>query len=165
MTCLQPTSSPAGNRQRIACHLTNTRSPVPLLASLRCTRSGITDLAECCGADTPPASFSNVSRSRPTNVPARPFCYSKWLTLIVRAIGPSLAPAHFPTPLRAPGPAAASTLGLAQLLTRTPRFSPCAVSRRYLALFVALYHASGFSGAHFGDSGWAAVFDGRFGII
>src|SRR5882672_12461159 len=138
MTCLQPTSSPAGNRQRIACHLTNTRSPVPLLASLRCTRSGITDLAECCGADTPPASFSNVSRSRPTNVPARPFCYSKWLTLIVRAIGPSLAPAHFPTPLRPPGPAAASTLGLAQLLTRTPRFNPCAVSQRYSSHFTTL---------------------------
>jgi exopolysaccharide production protein ExoZ len=37
--------------------------------------------------------------------------------------------------------------------------------RGLAALFVALYHASGFSGAHFGDSGWAAVFDRRFGII
>src|SRR5258707_493178 len=27
--------------------------------------------------------------------------------------------------------------------------------RGLAALFVALYHASGFSGAHFGDSGWA----------
>jgi len=47
-----------------------------------------------------------------------------------------------------------------------PHKNPSIQSLRGLAaLFVALYHASGFSGAHFGDSGWAAVFDGRFGII
>src|SRR5690348_3383877 len=37
--------------------------------------------------------------------------------------------------------------------------------RGLAALFVALYHASAFSGAHFGDSELAAVFDGRFGIV
>ena len=33
------------------------------------------------------------------------------------------------------------------------------------ALFVALYHASGFSGQHFGVSGWAVAFDNRFGLV
>jgi len=33
------------------------------------------------------------------------------------------------------------------------------------ALLVAFYHASDFSGTHFGDSSWATAFDGRFGII
>jgi exopolysaccharide production protein ExoZ len=36
--------------------------------------------------------------------------------------------------------------------------------RGLAALFVALFHASAFSGAHFGDSRWA-VFDGRFGLV
>jgi exopolysaccharide production protein ExoZ len=37
--------------------------------------------------------------------------------------------------------------------------------RGVAALFVALFHASVFSGRHFGDSGWATAFDGRFGLI
>jgi exopolysaccharide production protein ExoZ len=37
--------------------------------------------------------------------------------------------------------------------------------RGLAALFVALFHASVFSGRHFGDSGWATAFDGRFGLI
>jgi peptidoglycan/LPS O-acetylase OafA/YrhL len=37
--------------------------------------------------------------------------------------------------------------------------------RGIAALFVALYHASIFSGDYFGDSGWATAFDGRFGLI
>jgi peptidoglycan/LPS O-acetylase OafA/YrhL len=95
-------------------------------------------------------------------VPARPFCYSKWLTLIVRAIGPSLAPAHFPTPLRPPGARGCFDAGAGTITHKNPSIQSL---RGLAALFVALYHASGFSGAHFGDSGWAAVFDGRFGII
>src|SRR6267378_2316229 len=78
-TCSQPTWSPPRNRQHY--HLTNTRSPVPLLASLRCTRSGITELAECCRAATPLASLSNVSRSRPTTDQHRCFV-AAWLMLI-----------------------------------------------------------------------------------
>jgi exopolysaccharide production protein ExoZ len=37
--------------------------------------------------------------------------------------------------------------------------------RGLAALFVALFHASVFSGRHFGDSGWATAFDGRFGLV
>src|SRR6266852_3720337 len=37
--------------------------------------------------------------------------------------------------------------------------------RGIAALFVALFHASAYSGGHFGDSYWAAAFDGRFGLI
>src|SRR5258708_36079148 len=37
--------------------------------------------------------------------------------------------------------------------------------RGLAALSVALFHASVHSGLHFGDSGWATAFDGRFGLI
>jgi exopolysaccharide production protein ExoZ len=39
--------------------------------------------------------------------------------------------------------------------------------RGMAALFVALFHASAIAADadHFGDSGWAAIFDGRFGLI
>jgi exopolysaccharide production protein ExoZ len=37
--------------------------------------------------------------------------------------------------------------------------------RGVAALFVVLYHASVYSGRHFGDSGWATAFDGRFGLV
>src|SRR5216684_6743510 len=37
--------------------------------------------------------------------------------------------------------------------------------RGLAALSVALFHASVHSGLHFGDSAWAAAFDGRFGLI
>src|SRR6266436_1773442 len=37
--------------------------------------------------------------------------------------------------------------------------------RGMAALFVALFHASTLAANHFGDSGWAAAFDGRFGLI
>ena len=37
--------------------------------------------------------------------------------------------------------------------------------RGLAALFVALYHASAFSVAHFGDSGWVVALDGRFGLV
>jgi exopolysaccharide production protein ExoZ len=40
--------------------------------------------------------------------------------------------------------------------------------RGLAALFVALFHASiysGYSAFHFGDSGWAVAFDGRFGLV
>ena len=33
------------------------------------------------------------------------------------------------------------------------------------ALFVLLFHASVFSGRHFGEFGWATAFDGRFGLV
>jgi hypothetical protein len=61
---------------------------------------GIADLAECCGEDTPLTSLSNASRRRPTTNQQGRFVIP-WLTLILRSIGPTLAPAHFPTPLRA----------------------------------------------------------------
>jgi hypothetical protein len=41
-----------------------------------------------------------LSRSRQTTDPQGRFVTPR-LTLILRTIGPSLAPAHFPTPLRA----------------------------------------------------------------
>src|SRR6266853_1327962 len=37
--------------------------------------------------------------------------------------------------------------------------------RGLAALSVALFHASVHSGLHFGDSGWATAFDGRFGLV
>src|SRR5713101_557276 len=37
--------------------------------------------------------------------------------------------------------------------------------RGLAALLVALFHASAFSGVHFGDSDWATALDGRFGLI
>src|SRR5712675_2407590 len=37
--------------------------------------------------------------------------------------------------------------------------------RGMAALFVALFHASTLAANHFGDSGWATAFDGRFGLI
>jgi exopolysaccharide production protein ExoZ len=37
--------------------------------------------------------------------------------------------------------------------------------RGLAALSVALFHASVYSGLHFGDSGWATAFDGRFGVV
>ena len=37
--------------------------------------------------------------------------------------------------------------------------------RGIAALFVVLYHASVYAADHFGQSGWAAAFDGRFGLI
>src|SRR5258708_6338502 len=66
------------------------------------------DLAECCGAATPLASLWNVSRSRPTTDQHRCFV-AAWLMLILRKRSAPVGPARFPTPLRAPGPAATST--------------------------------------------------------
>jgi peptidoglycan/LPS O-acetylase OafA/YrhL len=37
--------------------------------------------------------------------------------------------------------------------------------RGVAALFVLLFHASVYSGRHFGESGWATAFDGRFGLV
>src|SRR5262249_32030205 len=37
--------------------------------------------------------------------------------------------------------------------------------RGLAALFVALYHASSYAERQFGDAGWTAVFDGRFGLF
>jgi peptidoglycan/LPS O-acetylase OafA/YrhL len=37
--------------------------------------------------------------------------------------------------------------------------------RGMAALFVALFHASAIARDNFGDSGWAAAFDGRFGLV
>src|SRR6266436_8030614 len=37
--------------------------------------------------------------------------------------------------------------------------------RGMAALFVVLFHASVYSADHFGDSDWAAAFDGRLGLI
>jgi len=37
--------------------------------------------------------------------------------------------------------------------------------RGMAAMFVALFHASAYSADRFGDSDWAAAFDGRFGLI
>jgi hypothetical protein len=51
-----------------------------------------------------------VRVEKPTdNSLAQSFCHRTWLMLILQEISPALAPAHFPTPLRAPGPAATST--------------------------------------------------------
>jgi hypothetical protein len=68
-----------------------------------------TDLAECCGADTPPASLSNVSRSRPTTDQHHCFVAAR-LMQILRKRSAHVGPGALPhTPLRAPGPAATST--------------------------------------------------------
>ena len=37
--------------------------------------------------------------------------------------------------------------------------------RGMAAMFVALFHASAYSAERFGDSAWAAAFDGRFGLV
>jgi exopolysaccharide production protein ExoZ len=37
--------------------------------------------------------------------------------------------------------------------------------RGLAALSVALYHASVYSGRHFGESSWSSAFDGRFGLV
>jgi exopolysaccharide production protein ExoZ len=42
---------------------------------------------------------------------------------------------------------------------------PIQCLRGMAALFVALFHASAYAADHFGDSDWAAAFDGRFGLI
>ncbi len=65
--------------------------------------------SQCCTADTLPASLSNVSRTRPTKDRHRRFVTAWPILLLRKRIGPSLAPAHFPTPLHALGPAATST--------------------------------------------------------
>jgi hypothetical protein len=65
-------------------------------------------MAECCGADTPLRSLSNVSRSRQTTG-QHGRLLAKLLTLILRAISAALPRRTSPPPLRAPGPAATST--------------------------------------------------------
>jgi hypothetical protein len=58
---------------------------------------------------------------KPTdNGSAQSFCHRTWLMLILQQISPALAPAHFPTPLRAPGPAATSTDSPVPLLRAGP---------------------------------------------
>jgi exopolysaccharide production protein ExoZ len=42
---------------------------------------------------------------------------------------------------------------------------PIQCLRGLAALFVVLYHASVYAERQFGDAGWAAVFDGRFGLV
>jgi hypothetical protein len=96
-TCSQPTWSPPRNRQHY--NLTNTRSPVPLLASLRCTPQR--DFGSCRGLRGGHAACILVERVEKAtdNRPARSLCYPKWLTLILRCDRPSLAPAHYARPL------------------------------------------------------------------
>src|SRR5882672_12900782 len=57
-------------------------------------------VAECCGADTSLPSLVERVEKPTDNRPARLLC-SLRLTLILWAIGPSLAPAHPPYPSRA----------------------------------------------------------------
>ena len=76
----------------------------------RSFRGGLTgNTAKCCQTDTPPASLSNVSRSRPTTDQHRCFV-AAWLMLNLRKRSAHVGPGALPhTPLRAPGPAATST--------------------------------------------------------
>src|SRR5258708_8507150 len=125
-SCSRPTWSPPRNRRHY--HLTNTRSPVPLLASLRCTPQP--DCGPCRVLRGGHVACILVERvEKPTDNGSASLLCCGAADADFRAIGPSLALTLFPRPLHAPGPAATSTLGLAQLLTRPPRFNPCAVSR------------------------------------
>src|SRR6266478_5487465 len=63
---------------------------------------------ECCRADTPLASSSDVSRSRPTTDPHGCFVTARPM-ILAEAISPALGPGAFPYTLHAPGPAATST--------------------------------------------------------
>jgi hypothetical protein len=74
-------------------------SPTSLHEVIRTLKS--TD--ECCRLDTPLASSSNVSRSRPTTDPHGCFVTVQLMILRKRS-APRWAPAHFPTPSTRLGP-------------------------------------------------------------
>jgi hypothetical protein len=65
--------------------------------------------AWCCAGDTPPTSLSRASRNRQTTERHRCSCCRVADADFSETIGPALPPAHFPTPLHAPGAAATST--------------------------------------------------------
>jgi hypothetical protein len=66
-------------------------------------------MAGCCLADTPPTSLSKASRSRQTTDRYRCFVGGWPMLILQERSAPALPPAHFPTPLHAPGAAATST--------------------------------------------------------
>ncbi len=66
-------------------------------------------VAECCRADTPPRSLSNMSRSRPTTDQPRCFVAARLMLILRKGSARRWPRRTSPTPLRAPGPAATST--------------------------------------------------------
>ena len=76
--------------------------------------------AECCRADTPPTSLTIMSRNRPTRGRRDRFVAARSMLLLRKRSTLSLTPAHFPTPLQAPGSAASSTEFSVPLLRAGP---------------------------------------------
>jgi hypothetical protein len=79
-----------------------------------------TERRQCCTADTPPRSLSNVSRSRPTTDQPRCFVAARLMLILRKGSAKRWPRRTSPTPLRAPGPAATSTDSLAPLLRTGP---------------------------------------------